>query len=370
MTCVSRCPSCWQPIDVVACAHHGTVSCPNCGTQFSVPESGDQAGIAVKLSSRPRGVSRLARMRKRPKRVPVAIVAILASASLLLAVVLAVALGWHTGSNSNRRGLSPANTVHRKPQSTLTSRPDVAARPGRSARVRATSPTDSVESFAERNRVASATSEDDRALSNEPESSDDNASPAETSLGPAPSALADALVSAERPVASSETETTDESPEEGTPNDFQDAMPQAAPEGEEPRELSRAERRRLAEIARLKKLLQRHFIGQRRTTDRTRGQADDYFVVAKYEMPLATRMVDLRFEVSQEVDTSVDQVADFMLTTPTGALRDFQVVARFDSMSDAEEGVAALRQRYDQAKEYQAQLLAFLRFQASAIRRC
>jgi hypothetical protein len=212
--------------------------------------------------------------------------------------------------------------------------------------------------------------EDDRAVSDEPQSSDDDEGSAATSLGPDPSALAEALLSAERPVASDQTDTTDESQGEGTPDDFQDAMPQAAPEGEELPELSRAERRRLAEIARLKKLIRRHFIGQRRATGRTRGKADDYFVVAKYEMPLATRMADLRFEVSQEVDTSVDQVADFLLTVPTGVQRDFQVVGRFGSVSEAEAGVAEVRQRYDQAKEYQAQLLSFLRFQASAIRRC
>jgi hypothetical protein len=141
-----------------------------------------------------------------------------------------------------------------------------------------------------------------------------------------------------------------------------------------PAELSPSDRRRLAQIAKLKRLIRRHYDGRRRTTDRMRGQTSDFFVVAKYEMPLRTRMADVRFEVSQEVDTSVDQMADYLLATPNGVLRDFQVVGRFASMPEAEVGIQAVRQQYDQAKAYQQQLLQFLqsqqRFQARSLQRC
>ena len=52
------------------------------------------------------------------------------------------------------------------------------------------------------------------------------------------------------------------------------------------RDLPRAERRRLAQVAQLKKLIRRHYLAQRRYTDRKRSDSD-FFVVAKYEMPLS-----------------------------------------------------------------------------------
>lgn len=185
-----------------------------------------------------------------------------------------------------------------------------------------------------------------------------------------PGKLVDALVSSERKVEYEEAGDEAESPGWSSGNDDVAPLEETA----ERAELTPEERQRLAAVERLKKLIQRQFLRVRRTTDRTRGEAGDFFVVAKYDMPLATRLADLRFEVSEGVAPSVDQVADYLLTTPSSAVRDFQVVARFGARSEAETGVQEVRARYDQAKAYQEQLLSFLqaqqRFRASAMRRC
>jgi len=137
-------------------------------------------------------------------------------------------------------------------------------------------------------------------------------------------------------------------------------------------DVSPAEKRRLAG---LNKLVRRHFERQRRSPDHSRAQPDDYFVVAKYEMPLATRMADLRFEVSEAVDPSVEQVVDYLSNTPVRVLRDFQVVGCYQSQAEADQALAAVRKRYDQVKEYQAQYLTYLQVQQrfrtiSSVRRC
>ncbi len=100
---------------------------------------------------------------------------------------------------------------------------------------------------------------------------------------------------------------------------------------------------------------------------------DDHFVVALFHMPLETREAELRFQVLEGTDDAADELADYVQNTPSGTVRDLQVVARFKSAADADAGLQLSRQRYDQAKEYQAQLLAYLQQQqrrAASMRRC
>ena len=102
-----------------------------------------------------------------------------------------------------------------------------------------------------------------------------------------------------------------------------------------------------------------------------RAHVEDFFVVALFHMPLATREAELRFQVLQGVDGSTDQVADYIQATPTATVRDFQVVSRFKSAPDADLGLEFTRKKYDEYKQYQAQMLAYMKeAQAKSVRRC
>lgn len=102
-----------------------------------------------------------------------------------------------------------------------------------------------------------------------------------------------------------------------------------------------------------------------------RAHVDDLFVVALFHMPLATRQAELRFQVTQGVDASTDQISDYIRDTPQATVRDFQVVSRFKSATDAEAGLQFTRKKYDEYKKYQAQMLAYLsEMRAQSVRRC
>jgi len=378
MTNLCRCPSCAQPIDVTSYALHAVVNCPTCGTRFAVPASGGQADVAAPSDWTPRGASRAGIARKRSQPAPAVIMAILASAGLLLVVVVAVAASRGGGANSDQRESSSTKPVARKPAAKSALRPEAAPSSARAPHRQAASSAKPLNKSVDQDRSGlepeSEPAAGDSAPSGAAPASETGEKPADPAVGAASSALANAIMSAQRPATGDQVPAKSESPGTGSPKDYQVTEVKEVPDVDDAKDLSLAERRRLAEIAKLKKLIQRHFIAQRRTSDRSRGQAEDFFVVAKYEMPLDTRVADVRFEVTEAIEPSVNQVADYLLATSAGVMRDFQVVARFDSMSGADEGIVAVRQRYDQAKEYQAQLLAFLqaqqRFQASSIRRC
>lgn len=102
-----------------------------------------------------------------------------------------------------------------------------------------------------------------------------------------------------------------------------------------------------------------------------RAHVEDFFVVALFHMPLATREAELRFQVLQGVDGSTDQIAEYIQATPSATVRDFQVVSRFKSAPDADAGLEFTRKKYDEYKQYQAQMLAYMKqSQAKSVRRC
>jgi hypothetical protein len=160
------------------------------------------------------------------------------------------------------------------------------------------------------------------------------------------------------------------SPDPGEPEVYASSELSQEPDLEK---LTPEERRRLVLENRVRKAVQNRFQRQRRESPPLRGEPEDFFIVANYEMPLTTRVADLRFAVSEGIDPSVDSVVNYLVSTPAAHVRDYQVVARFASRQEAETGIALVRRRYDEARQYQEQLLAYLREQqvrASSIRRC
>jgi hypothetical protein len=141
------------------------------------------------------------------------------------------------------------------------------------------------------------------------------------------------------------------------------------------KKLSTAELKRLAAQGRVRKVVDQRFRRQPRASNRfERVKPDDYFVAAKLEMPLDVGRLDVRFEILPGLEPSVQQVSDYLFTTPERTVRDFMVVARFETLAEAEEGLAAARKQYDDAVAYQQQLIAYLQaqqqVQVSSVRRC
>ena len=162
---------------------------------------------------------------------------------------------------------------------------------------------------------------------------------------------------------------------EGRPEDYPAKPDQARQRGVKDRKMSSAERRVLAARFRLRKEVDKRFRRQPRADNRfARKSLDDYFVVVRFEVPLAAREAEVRFEVSGGVEPSVDKIADYLLQRPPRSVRDYTIVARYGSLPDAEDAIRAARKRYDDTKAYQAQLLAYLvkqqRVKAASMRRC
>ena len=66
-------------------------------------------------------------------------------------------------------------------------------------------------------------------------------------------------------------------------------------------------------------------------------------------------------------------MADYLLSTPENIVRDFKVISRFKSAGEADAGLALVRKQYDEAVQYQQQMLKYLQQQyalAKSMSRC
>lgn len=133
--------------------------------------------------------------------------------------------------------------------------------------------------------------------------------------------------------------------------------------------LSAAELRDKQARGKLEKKIEAHFHRSKFVKGKDRPHIDDYFVVATFQMPLATREAELRFEVMQGQQPSTTKLADYLISTPADQVRDFQVLTRFKSPEEAAQGVEFVRKQYDEFKEYQARMMESMR-QATSMRRC
>lgn len=133
--------------------------------------------------------------------------------------------------------------------------------------------------------------------------------------------------------------------------------------------LSAAELREKLARGRLEKKIESLFRRSKFVKSGDRPHIDDYFVVAKFQMPLQTREAELRFEVTQGMKESSIKMADYLVATPMDQVRDFRVLTRFKSPDEAEQGVQFVRKQYDEFKEYQARMMRSMQ-QARSMQRC
>lgn len=183
------------------------------------------------------------------------------------------------------------------------------------------------------------------------------------------------LLRADEPAATANPDSSPAAPspgDTGRPEDY----PEARPGGQRTSDkLTPAELKQLAAQGRIRKLVDQKFRRQPRDGNRfERVSPEDSFVAARFEMPLATGMLEVRFEVLTGTEAAVQQITDYLLATPAQTVRDFFVVSRFRSPAEADEGLAAARRQYDEARAYQAQLAAYLQaqqqVQVQSMRRC
>lgn len=134
----------------------------------------------------------------------------------------------------------------------------------------------------------------------------------------------------------------------------------AAPGAEEKPDLSKlskkeldelkARNRLLADIARTLKKAQRIGGGK--------ASPEDFFLVGKVEMELATKDAKVEFTTFQGLENATNALAEFVTTTPQSSGRYYQAFARFGNTETAEAGLVEIRQRYDAAVEYREKLAA------------
>lgn len=371
MSGTCRCPTCAQPIEISGVAAQSPLTCPACGATFAL-----STGVAVNAAPpttmwTPGSTRAPLSVRRRSTNTNMMFAIMAAAGALLVVVVLVLAATSDSQKSSAPVAASSGATTKAPSQggsgksTTQTSRKDSRSSRGASG----------VKS--DRKDLAQG-SQTDVGEQTSDESDEAMAGGAAANAAKSGSASPESTKSTGSPATSPTATPNKDTPTypvpQPDPADAKNAKDSPNEAKADAEDLSLAEKRRLAELAKLRKMIYRHFAATRRTLDPSRGQPDDFFVVAKFEMPLSTQQADLRFEVTTAIDPSVDLVKDYLAQTPSQVMRDFQVVARYASMSDALAGLEEARLRYDRAKEYQAQLLAYLqaqqRIQATSIRRC
>jgi hypothetical protein len=341
MSGIVHCPHCRQPLDVTHAAALAVVECPSCRGALQIPATPPAAPEFTASSNRP-APSR--RRRKQRSLAPLLI--------FLVAVSMATGFGAVVALREQ-----PAAVADRSSPPREELEPEIPSLPESIA----ASDADAVSAEHPQEEVPPALLEAADPLE-EHASLPATQSPAEppeelpvTATAPPP-APQPAFSGSQTASGDAQTAPSGEPAEDvGRPGDY----PSVEDQRPDLESMSPQERARWILENRVRKVVERHFQRQRRERNRyERVDLDDYFIVANYEMPLATRIADLRFDVAQGVAPSVEEVSDYLLSTPSTSVRDFQVVARFATREEAEAGIAVVRQRYDAAKQYQAQLLA------------
>ena len=127
--------------------------------------------------------------------------------------------------------------------------------------------------------------------------------------------------------------------------------------------------REKAARGRLEKKIQSLFRKAKLSQRGGRKNTDDYYVVAKFHLPLETRKAELRFDVLQGLKKSSEEMTAYLASKPPSTVRQFKIVYRFKSAEKAKLGLEHARQRYDRLKDYQARMLAYVK-RADSMRRC
>lgn len=359
MSRIVPCPRCQQPLDVGQAAPYSTVRCPRCQAALQVPSPIGQASATVEPTPRYPAYRPVKSVRRRKQDFTPLVMGVAALAVLVCFGVVAAF-----------RGQSETVVQHSSPQPKKTESASARSTPAQEAN--AASPARAVSARGPRTAAPTIASEEAELPESEQRPLLPAMNDAPESLDARPMVMNEPPPGAHRLEApTSQTPSLSESPQDaGQPEEYS-----ATTARQEPERLTGEARERLIAENRTRKLVQSRFERQPRESNRfARGSLDDYFIVARYEMSRETRIADLRFEILKGVETSAIQVTQDLLATPPTSVRDFQVVARFATQEEAETGIAVVRQRYDEAKQYQAQLLAYLqeqqRVQALAMRRC
>ncbi|MDP1561465.1 MAG: hypothetical protein Q8M16_08720 [Pirellulaceae bacterium] len=96
---------------------------------------------------------------------------------------------------------------------------------------------------------------------------------------------------------------------------------------------------------------------------------DDTYVVAKLEVQPSANILDVRFESIEGEGDSVRNMVEYVGQTPGNGFRDFRIVSRHSSGSDADSALYQVRQDYDLAKQQQEQYLRYIAQQQAALSR-
>lgn len=96
---------------------------------------------------------------------------------------------------------------------------------------------------------------------------------------------------------------------------------------------------------------------------------NNYFVVGVMSLDVASKALDVKFDVHQGVRKSANEITDHLAAAePNRVLKDYRIYARYPTSAEADAAVNAIRKQYDDLQAYRQKMLEA--YNASTIRRC
>jgi hypothetical protein len=115
------------------------------------------------------------------------------------------------------------------------------------------------------------------------------------------------------------------------------------------------------------KIIRQHF--KRAKPAKEDRAEDDTYVVAKLEVQPSANILDVRFESIEGERDSVRKMVEYVRQTPANGFRDFRIVSRHSTGSDADSALYQVRRDYDLAKQQQEKYLQYIAQQQAALAR-
>ena len=109
----------------------------------------------------------------------------------------------------------------------------------------------------------------------------------------------------------------------------------------------------------ISKQMEKLQFSNRKLKSKDRSDSDS-FVFAKIALPQDSREAQITFEPVDGLINGVEVLTKFIHETPAGSFRDYRLVSRHVSNSDAQIDLEHVRQAYDEQKEREKQMIEYI----------
>lgn len=135
--------------------------------------------------------------------------------------------------------------------------------------------------------------------------------------------------------------------------------------GKKGKRLSKKQRQRMAEKKAIDKVRgkirsQLDRTSLKRLKSKDRPAPADVFVIATIDVPMKSGVANIEFKTMRGVEYGADELIEFLKETPRDNVRDYRILSRHGSGEVAEKSLLQVRKEYDEMKEREAQMLAYI----------